>query len=163
MSTAALVAGAGNVNSASAADDYWVIGSLYLGYGNGCLTASATTNAVFTHTCEGWQAQDWEWVGIANSRGEQRLVSRTRGMCLATDNKSDRNAVWLSSCDTTAGQYWKWDNANQYLRSNWTFGAHDQTLRASSPGSGSVYSSGVQNDETYLDIPERMHVWYKAN
>jgi hypothetical protein len=101
---ALLIVGTSAATSASAATPtYWTYESQYNG---GCLTASASTTTVFTIACQGWQAQDWDWVGSANFWGQHQLMSRTRGLCLTTNEDSDRNGIWLSSCDARDGQYW---------------------------------------------------------
>ncbi|GGZ49997.1 hypothetical protein GCM10010387_50380 [Streptomyces inusitatus] len=150
-----LIVVAGPATSASAAPTYWTYQSKY---NFACLTASADSTKVFTDTCQGWHAQDWDWVGPANSYGQHQLKSRTRGLCLTTDDKSDRNAIWLSSCGGKVGQYWD-NDMPQVLFSAVAFGSNSLRI---SPGYSSVYSSDMVTDKDRHGIPYEAHYWWAS-
>ncbi len=137
---------------ASAATTYWTYQSQYNG---NCLTAAAASDGVFTTTCQGWQSQDWDWIGSANIYGQHQLKSRTRGLCLTTDAKSDRNAVWLSSCNGGQGQYWD-NDFPPYLYADGDFWLNSLRI---SPESDAVYTSDAQNDWNVYGIPYSTHHW----
>ncbi|GII52086.1 hypothetical protein Pth03_04750 [Planotetraspora thailandica] len=154
---ASLFATVGALSPASAATPtYWVYESQYNG---GCLTASASDGSVFIAPCQGWLSQDWDWIG-STYNGQHMLMSRTRALCLTTDHKSDRNTVWLSTCQTGAlGQYWDNDFPD-YLFADDRFGFAD-SLRVS-PGYTTVYSSNESTDLAY-GIPNSTHQWWRAS
>ena len=147
-----LVAGAGAA-PASAAATYWRFQSQYNG---NCLTASAVDSSVFVTSCRGWQAQDWDWTSVGDPLGYQhQLMSRTRGLCLTTDNNSNRNAVWLGTCRAGSfGQYWNWDG--QYLDASVYY---DINSLRTSPGFDAVYTSDAYTDMNVYDIIYENHWW----
>ncbi|MFD9394095.1 hypothetical protein ACFWBB_26175 [Streptomyces sp. NPDC060000] len=88
---------------------------------------------------------------------QHQLKSRTRDLCLTTDNHTDRNAGWLSACVGRLGQHW--DNGiPDSLRSD-TFFNTENTLRVS-PTSTAVYSSNSATDYVTYDIPNKTHFWW---
>jgi hypothetical protein len=85
---------------------YWTLRNERSGW---CLTGgeagSGDTSArAWITRCTGGRHQQWDWVGADNDR----LQNRATGMCLMTDDKSNRNSVWTSLCSTAQGQKWRY-------------------------------------------------------
>lgn len=102
----ALVASAGLMfpTGAQATPTYWQFQNARF---NTCLTAGNNDN-VFATTCVFSDRQQWDWVGsYGNYSGLRNLETDT---CLTTDNKTSTNAVWLSLCGGTDGQWWQYDS-----------------------------------------------------
>ncbi|MFD3583273.1 hypothetical protein [Streptomyces sp. NPDC058683] len=97
--------------------------------------------------------QQWNWLNPTMD-GMHQLQNRGNGLCLMTDNNSDRNAVWASECNSSkAGQFWENDLPSQIASHYWF-----DTLRVS-PGSSAVYSSDNNDDYNHHGIPLETHYW----
>ncbi|MEY9993776.1 hypothetical protein ABIE67_005808 [Streptomyces sp. V4I8] len=94
LSTLAVGAGMILPSSAQAAPTYWQFQNERFGT---CLTGGA--GSAFATICNGSDRQDWDWVG---GNAWKQLRNRETGLCLMTDNKTDVNAAWTSSCNSDA-------------------------------------------------------------
>ncbi|GAA3574758.1 RICIN domain-containing protein [Streptomyces osmaniensis] len=122
----AVAVGAGLMFPATAqAATYWTFQNQRFGT---CLTAGDSGSAYAT-ACQGWQRQQWDWVGSGHGSYHQ-LKNRVTGKCLMTDNRTDTNAVWMSDCRDAAGQWWFYDGG---INRMWAEigGASDAHLRTS--------------------------------
>lgn len=146
----------------AAAPVYWTFESW--ASNNTCLTASAANNTVFTAPCEGWQSQQWDFIGDASGWGQHMLVSRTKGLCLTTEGviENSRGGVWLDSCDRGNYKWWSIvidDNGGSLLLADIGHNANYNTLRTS-PNYDSVYTSGLYDTN---GIPRTTHDWYATH
>jgi hypothetical protein len=149
--TALLLAAGGTLSYASAAN--WTYMNDYEG---NCLVASATTDKVWSDTCnDALSTRNWHW-GSATQDGFgytfRRLVSNANGDCLTTDWKSQNNAVWTSPCGGSGQQFWNGDDNR--LMNLW---AHQ--LRTSDNGVA-IYSSTAEVTD---QIPIERFVWWGAH
>ncbi|WP_329527208.1 RICIN domain-containing protein [Streptomyces sp. NBC_01462] len=142
---AALIAGAGLVfpASAQAASTYWTFQNAHW---QTCLTAGDSGTA-YTTSCVGSTRQQWDWVG--SSGNFKQLKNRNTGLCLMTDNKTNTNAVWMSTCNGSAGQWWYYEALTQSLFDD-LGGDNDGFLRTSPTVKDAVYATdGGQEDLSY--------------
>jgi hypothetical protein len=132
---ALMLAVAGSMSTASA-ETYWVYKNAYEG---NCLTASTTTDSVWSGSCNQSVGTYWDWgsqtwTDYPSGRTYKRLVSRATGDCLTTDQKTTTNAVWMSPCGSGSGhQFWNGDN-------NYLDNLDGYSLRTSANGDA-VYST----------------------
>ncbi|MFD9001412.1 RICIN domain-containing protein [Streptomyces sp. NPDC059582] len=143
----ALVAGAGLLfpASAQAAPTYWTFTN---GRFSTCLTAGDTGTA-FATSCVGSTRQQWDWVSDGPG-SSQALKNRNTGLCLMTDNKTNTNAVWMSTCNGSAGQWWYYDAATRCLN-NILGGEGDGYLRTDEVVRDAVYATDFgQTDDSYF-------------
>jgi hypothetical protein len=138
--SAIAVAGTGALvpASAQAAPTYWTFKNTKTGT---CLTAG-TSGVAFLGTCNGSSYQQWDWLGNS-SNGDNQLLSRATGLCLATDHKNSLNAVWTSSCNWVDGQRWYYNAATKRMFS------YLSGYLMSSPDSAGVYVA--DDSRTWLD------------
>ncbi|GKQ41833.1 hypothetical protein [Streptomyces sp. A012304] len=149
-----LTAGLGIVQapSAQAAPVYWT----FLNnspYANQCLTGgqvnSQGTGKAYMSWCSESFSQQWDWRGSDTTAPYfLQLQNRATGLCLATDAKSETNAVWTSPCEWRPGMRFRYEyndvdvsGPGGSLCVNLTVGANYYCLRTS-PNEGAVYSSG---------------------
>lgn len=145
----ALAASAGLLfpGSAQAATTYWQFQNAnYLT----CLTAGDTGTA-FATSCVGSYRQQWDFVGDGTYK---RLVNRETGTCLASDNETDTNAVWTSTCTGDFGQLWKYDTATGYIVDD--IGERYEGHLRTSTVPNAVYAT----DHPQTGIPEDDFGWY---
>lgn len=169
VGVATLFLAGGAPSPASAATTYWTFSNPS---NHKCLTASAdpSSTAVFTQDCLTlWAPQDWDWIGPPTQGGQNMLRSRSRNLCLTTDNKTNRNAVWLAPCVSQTGQGWGYHvfwYTDQYgtpweSHTLWAdvgfIGTNPNLLRIS-PTSSAVYTSDQVDDES-IGIPTIAHAW----
>ncbi|MFB7338237.1 hypothetical protein ACFC00_42610 [Streptomyces adustus] len=140
----AFAAGTGIVipTGAQAAPTYWTFHNFRF---NTCLTGGDSGTA-FGTLCNGADRQDWDWVGSGDWK---QLKNRETGLCLMTDNKTDVNAVWTSSCNSAAdGQRWYY-TANLF-RLQGMLGSGNESLVRTSDVKDAIYATdGGQVEETY--------------
>ncbi|GAB2599706.1 hypothetical protein GCM10027168_35940 [Streptomyces capparidis] len=100
-------------NAAAEAPTYWRF--MNSKFGTHCLTSgersSDGTARAFMKWCDSnsWN-QQWDWRGndTTDPRFHQ-LQNRATGLCLATDAKTDKNSVWLSTCEWRNGMRFRYD------------------------------------------------------
>ncbi|MDD1063242.1 RICIN domain-containing protein [Streptomyces cocklensis] len=122
----AAVASVMAASPAQAAAVYWQFKSIETGT---CLTGG-TSGVAWASSCTGSSNQQWDWVGDSGGADFPQLKNRATGQCLATDDKSNVNAVWTSSCTWTDGQRWGYNATTQQFGS-----ALGEALKAYSDGS----------------------------
>lgn len=114
-----------------------------------CLTAGANsggTGKAYVAACTSGSSQDWDWVGSGEYK---RLQSRSSGLCLMSDDNSNVNTVWISTCSSNPGQYWHYkydDNGNGFLYNKLGFYTYGNGLRTSPSSASAVYSVNVVGD-----------------
>ncbi|MHC3471899.1 hypothetical protein ACYF6T_24820 [Streptomyces sp. 7R007] len=144
----------GALTPASAAT-YWTFRNDYEGT---CLTASGTTDSVWTAACDDSLAsRNWYWssdeLTDINGVAFHRLVSKVNGKCLTTDQKTATNVVWTSTCGGSSGQFWRGsDSLTNY----------DGDLLRSSSNGDAVYASPISVVNQYGIEPERF-IWWGAH
>lgn len=141
-----LAVGAGMIFPSSAqAATYWTFQNGRFGT---CLTAGDNDSAYAT-ICQGWQRQQWDWVGSGHGSYHQ-LKNRVTGKCLMTDNNTNTNAVWMSDCRDAAGQWWFYDTPSESLFNQ--IGAAGESFLRTSDVRDAVYSTDLgQVDPSYYD------------
>jgi hypothetical protein len=145
---AAAVAAAGTgalVPSSAQAATYWKFQNTKTG---NCLTGGDDGAAFLSPCVSGNVNQQWMWTGgDTASTPYNRLENAATTWCLATDYKTERNAVWTTKACSWAdnGQRWNYSGTNKGIKSKLG------TLLRSNPGSVAVYGS-IQNDYlSYMD------------
>lgn len=98
LGAAAVVAATFVVAPQAQAATYWQFKSY--SYGT-CLTAG-TSGVAFVSTCSGSAYQQWDFV-TSYSDGYNELRNRATLTCLATDDKTDENAIWMTTCSPAPG------------------------------------------------------------
>jgi hypothetical protein len=112
MGLAALMLTVAGSMSPASATTYWVYQNAYEG---NCLTASTSTESVWSGACNQGIGTYWfwgseTWYDTYSQRTYRRLVSAANGECVTTDTKTDINAVWMSPCGSGSGhQFWNAD------------------------------------------------------
>ncbi|MEU5095999.1 hypothetical protein [Streptomyces sp. NPDC020996] len=148
---AVLLATGGTLSYASAAN--WTYTNDYEG---SCLTASPTTDNVWSAPCnDSLATRNWHWGSVTTDAFGytfRRLVSNANGDCLTTDSKSLNNAVWTSPCGGSGQQFW---NADDHRIMN----LYTDQLRTSDNGDA-IYSSTAAVTDM---IPIERFVWWGAH
>ncbi|MEU6064673.1 hypothetical protein ABZ864_09265 [Streptomyces sp. NPDC047082] len=127
---------------AQAAPTYWTFQNFRF---HTCLTAGDSGSAYAT-LCNNADRQDWDWIGSGDWK---QLKNRYTGRCLMTDNKTNVNAVWTSTCNSSElGQQFYY-TANLF-RLQGRLGGGNESLLRTSDVKDAVYSTDAgQVDETY--------------
>ena len=109
IATVAVTGVAVQVAPANASTVYWTFKNRQTGK---CLTHGSSS--VWATSCvSGADSQQWDW-WPSNYDGSSLLRAKGTTLCLRTDRKSSKNAMWLSDCDANAqGELFQYQYSTQ--------------------------------------------------